>query len=83
MGDTHGSAQEQTYNPWTVVNVVFRHLAETGLHPTLGPGGDPGEHAARLLQALGVTPTHEGDSRVSEDVREELASLRAALMDEA
>lgn len=83
MGRADDSVQEQTYNPWTVVNVVFRHLAETGLHPTLGTGGDPGEHAARLLRALGVSPTAEGDSRVSENTREELASLRATLMDEA
>ena len=30
---------EETYNPWTIVNVVFTHLAEQGLHPTFGGDG--------------------------------------------
>ena len=32
----------ETYNPWTVVNLVFHHLAAEGLHPVLGEAGDPG-----------------------------------------
>ena len=31
-------AQEETYNPWSIVNLVFRHLADEGLHPVLGDG---------------------------------------------
>ncbi|MDT7774876.1 MAG: hypothetical protein QOC67_3800, partial [Pseudonocardiales bacterium] len=27
-------APNESYNPWTVVNLVFHHLAEQGLHPT-------------------------------------------------
>jgi hypothetical protein len=73
---------EETYNPWTIVNVVFRHLAEEGLHPTLGNAGHPGEPAAALLRALGVTPTPEGDARIRHDVHEHLAELRAAILDE-
>lgn len=73
---------EETYNPWTVVHLVFGHLAEQGLHPTLGDSGDPGEPAAALLRALGIAPTAQGDSRIAEDVRQELADLRATLLDE-
>ena len=35
----------ETYNPWTVVNVVFHHLAGAGLHPVLGETGDPAVQA--------------------------------------
>jgi len=27
---------KDTFNPWSVVNLVFHHLADQGLHPTLG-----------------------------------------------
>lgn len=69
----------EKYNPWTVVNVVFRHLAEEGLHPLLGESGDPSGPAADLLRALGVTPglPAQGDGHVAEQVRDELAALRA------
>ncbi|MBO0803302.1 MAG: hypothetical protein J2P25_09555 [Nocardiopsaceae bacterium] len=68
----------QTYNPWTVVNLVFHHLADQGLHPVLGEAGDPGAPAADLLRALGVTPRAEGDNRVRAAARDLLAELRAA-----
>ena len=29
-------AEVETYNPWSVVNLVFNHLADEGLHPVLG-----------------------------------------------
>lgn len=74
---------EETYSQWTVVRLVFDHLAERGLHPVLGGAGDPGEHAAELLRALGITPAPQGDSRVAQSVRDELAELRAKLMDES
>jgi len=77
-----GPQHEDTYSPWTVVNVVFHHLADKGLRPTLGPGGDPGRHAADLLRALGVAPAAEGDARVKQDVRDRLATLRATMLDE-
>lgn len=69
----------ETYNPWTVVNVVFDHLAGQGLHPTLGETGDPGGPATALLRALGIVPALEGDARTAKDARERLAELRAAM----
>jgi hypothetical protein len=70
----------ETYNPWTIVNLVFNHLAEQGLHPVLGGEGHPGEPAAALLRALGITPTVEGDARVRNGVQNELAELRARML---
>ena len=70
----------ETYNPWTIVNLVFTHLAEQGLHPVFGGTGDPGEPAAALLRALGITPTVEGDARVRNGVQSELAELRARML---
>ena len=68
----------ETFNPWTVVNVVFHHLAAQGLHPTLG-GADPGAPAAGLLRALGIEPAAEGDRQVGENVQRHLAEIRAAV----
>jgi hypothetical protein len=79
--DSHGSTPE-TYSPWTVVNVVFAHLVDVGLHPILGEAGHPGEPAADLLRALGITPTIEGDARTAEETRQRLAELRAAVMED-
>ena len=28
--------QVESYNPWSVVNLVFNHLTDQGLHPILG-----------------------------------------------
>jgi hypothetical protein len=81
MSDDHASGPE-TYNPWTVVNLVFTHLAEHGLHPVLGVHGDPGAAARELLLALGIEPAAEGNRRVREDVYANLAEIRIALFDE-
>jgi hypothetical protein len=72
------SDPEETYNPWTIVNLVFRHLAMEGLHPVLGESGDPGEPAAGLLRALGISPLVEGNRQVAARVNDELARIRAA-----
>jgi hypothetical protein len=69
----------ETFNPWSVVNLVFHHLADNGLHPVLGEHGDPGPHAAALLRALGIQPAPEGNRQVSRDVQDRLAQLRAAV----
>jgi hypothetical protein len=73
---------DETYNPWSVVNLVFHHLAAQGLHPVLGDTGDPGPPAAELLRALGVRPAAEGDRQIGENVRRELADLRATMLGE-
>src|ERR1700728_5206051 len=69
-------AQVETYNPWSIVNHVFRQLAAEGLHPVLGESGDPGKPAADLLRALGITPAAEGSRQGSARVSAELARLR-------
>jgi len=68
----------ETYNPWSIVNLVFHHLAGQGLHPVLGEAGDPSLAAARLLRALGITPAAEGNRQVAEQTRRDLDRLRAA-----
>jgi hypothetical protein len=75
-------SEAETYNPWTIVNVVFHHLAGQGLHPVLGETGDPGEPAAQLLRALGIEPAAEGNRQVSQTVRQHLAEIRAAMLEE-
>jgi hypothetical protein len=63
-----------------VVNLVFHHLADHGLHPVLGPG-DPGPPAAALLRALGIEAAAEGNRQATRAVREHLAEIRAAVLD--
>jgi hypothetical protein len=76
--DSPMDARAETYNPWSIVNLVFRHLADEGLHPVLGESGDPGKPAAELLRALGVTPAAEGNRQVTARVSDDLARLRQA-----
>jgi hypothetical protein len=81
--DRPGEPQPETYNPWSIVNLVFDHLAEQGLHPVLGDRGDPGGPAADLLRALGIQPAAEGNLRISQDVRDHLAEIRTAVFGES
>jgi hypothetical protein len=69
----------ETFNPWSIVNLVFSHLAEQGLHPVLGSAGDPGPPAAALLLALGIQPAPEGNRQESQNVKDRLADIRAAM----
>jgi hypothetical protein len=69
----------ETFNPWTVVNLVFDHLAAQGLHPTLGESGDPGVPAAALLRTLGISPDVQGDRRLFQRTQDHLAALREAV----
>jgi hypothetical protein len=69
---------EETYNPWSIVNLVFGYLADEGLHPVLGEAGDPGAPAAALLRALGITPSADGNKKLTNRVKDELARLREA-----
>ena len=71
--------ERETYNPWSIVNLVFHHLAAQGLHPVLGESGDPGAPAADLLRAFGITPAAEGNRQLAEHVRSELEQLRNAV----
>ena len=75
-------AATETFNPWSVVNVVFHHLAEKGLHPVLGEAGDPAQPAADLLRALGIQPGPERSEHVRQDIKQHLADLRATVLGE-
>jgi hypothetical protein len=72
----------ESFNPWTVVNLVFHHLADQGLHPTFSRVGDPGAHAADLLRAFGITPAAEGNRQDLARKADELARIRAAMFGE-
>lgn len=67
----------ETFNPWSIVHLVFEHLSAEGLHPTLGEGGDPSVHAEALLRALTIEPAVEGNRAVRREVHQQLAELRA------
>jgi hypothetical protein len=73
-----GEPSRETFNPWSIVNLVFNHLAEQGLHPVLGETGDPGAPAAELLRCLGIQPAAEGNLKTTADVRQHLAEIRGA-----
>ena len=79
-----GSSEQETEtnNPWSVVNLVFHHLADQGLHPTLGESGDPGVPAAALLRALGIEPAAEGNRLVMAAVWAQLDEIRTAVLGE-
>jgi hypothetical protein len=74
--------EAESYNPWSVVNLVFTHLTDQGLHPVLGESGDPGPPAHALLLALGIEPLAEGNREVMRDVRAHLAQIREAMFEE-
>jgi hypothetical protein len=69
----------ETFNAWSVVNLVFNHLAAQGLHPVLGETGDPSVPAAALLRALGVQPGQDHEGPAATLVQDELARVRAAM----
>jgi hypothetical protein len=75
-----GLPETETFNPWSVVNLVFHHLAEQGLHPVLGSAGDPGPPATALLVALGIEPAAEGNRQVMRDVYEHLGTIRTSML---
>ena len=75
-------SEPESYNPWSVVNLVFTHLSDQGLHPVLGESGDPGPPAHALLAALGIEPAPEGNREVMRNVRAHLAEIRAVMFDD-
>ncbi len=81
---TQGSAETpdkgQTFNPWSVVHLVFDHLVANGLHPVLGETGDPSQPATELLRAMGVEPGPERPGYTQADVSEHLAELRVTML---
>jgi hypothetical protein len=77
--DSPGGPQGESFNPWSVVNLVFAHLAEQGMHPILGEAGDPGRPAAELLRALGIEPVAEGTNQGSGEMTQQLAAIRDAV----
>jgi len=81
MNESEPSAAE-TFNPWSVVNLVFHHLAEKGLHPTLGEAGDPAQPAAELLRVLGIEPGPERSEHTRPEISRQLADLRTAMLGE-
>jgi len=74
-----GAFDDETFNPWSVVNLVFEHLAAQGLHPVLGETGDPGRPAAELLRAFGIEPAAEGNRQQSQQIQDHLAEIRNAV----
>lgn len=71
------AAAPETFNPWTVVHLVFHHLAANGLHPVLGGRGDPAVAATALLRELGIEPGRNDESVNSPQVQDHLAAMRA------
>lgn len=74
--------ETETYNPWSIVHLVFEHLSEQGLHPTFGDGGSPGVHAEALLRALSIEPAAEGNREVVRAVRAHLAEIREVMLEQ-
>ena len=81
MGEIDASEPE-TYNPWSIVNLVFTHLSDQGLHPVLGESGDPGPPARALLEALGIQPAAEGNREVMREVRAHLDQIRSVMFED-
>ena len=82
MDESAEKSAPETFNPWTVVNLVFHHLADSGLHPVLGETGDPAVPATALLRAMGIEPGRNDESVTSPQVQDTLAELRARMFGE-
>ncbi len=74
-----GAPGEEKFNPWSVVHLVFDHLAGQGLHPVLGEVGDPSEPAAELLRAMGIVPGDPSWARGQDatQIQDKLAEIRS------
>ena len=81
--DAASEPRNESFNPWSVVNLVFEHLVDQGLHPVLGESGDPGVPAAQLLKCLGIEPAAEGNREEVKDIRDHLADIRSAMFGES
>ena len=77
-GETTHSDHPETFNPWSIVNLVFHHLADEGLHPVLGEAGDPGNQRLTCCGRSASSWAVEGN-RIEVDQRNQrLAEIRAA-----
>jgi hypothetical protein len=56
MSSAH-DADVESYNPWSVVNLVFTHLSDQGLHPILMRASA----AATPSRGAGDQPAPEGN----------------------
>ncbi len=83
MSNAEQGTEVETFNPWTVVNLVFTHLAEHGLHPVLGEAGDPAVPAAALLQSFGIQPGRNDETVASPNVQDTLSQIRERMFGEA
>ena len=80
MAEHAADAEAESFNPWSVVNLVFHHLADLGLHPVLGESGDPNAAASALLTAMGITPAPDHAGPADAGVQSNLADLRKKYM---
>ncbi|RZT86398.1 hypothetical protein EV383_3293 [Pseudonocardia sediminis] len=80
MAENAADIEAETFNPWSVVDLVFHHLADLGLHPALGQFGDPKVAASDLLQAMGITPAPDHAGPADAGVQSNLAELRKKYM---
>lgn len=74
--------EAESYNPWSVVNLVFDHLSGQGLHPVLGESGDPGAPARELLMSFGIEPSPEGNREVMRGIHAHLAEIRSVMFEQ-
>lgn len=75
-----GTQEPETFNPWTVVNLVFHQLADAGLHPVLGETGDPAAAATALLASMGIQAAPDKAGPADPDIQDELTELRRRMM---
>ena len=77
-GETTHSDHPETFNPWSIVNLVFHHLAEEGLHPVLGEAGDPGNPRLTCCGRSASSPPRRATGWKSDQRKQRLAEIRAA-----
>ncbi len=82
MAEHDADTLAESFNPWSVVDLVFHHLADLGLHPALGEAGDPNAAASDLLLAMGITPAPDHAGPADAGVQSNLADLRRKYMPE-
>ena len=82
MGPPKSDERPETYNPWSIVHLVFEHLSDQGLHPTLGDGGSPARPRGGVRGRSPIEPAAEGNREVVRAVRAHLAEIRPVMLEE-